>query len=328
MLPALPATGHKLLKMLTKNYGSLRPLPPFFLLLVVFCSPFFSHLATAQAETRVIILGTGTPVPDANRSGPGVAVITNGEAYVFDAGGGMVKKAMQAWSKYDLAELYPQDIKYLFITHLHSDHIQDIAELSGHRWWGRQQRLSVYGPKGLSEYVGHMNDMLTIEADIRAAGTPEQLVTDRHGYLANATEIEDGIVFSNQDITVEAFTVPHGEIRPAFGYRVTTADKTIVISGDTTYSEALAEKARGADILIHEVYSGDQLSRQSEFWQDYHGHSHTSGEQVAAIANIAKPDLVVLYHILFFNASAEDIVGEVKRTYDGDVVMANDLDMF
>ena len=92
MLPALPATGHKLLKMLTKNYGSLRPLPPFFLLLVVFCSPFFSHLATAQAETRVIILGTGTPVPDANRSGPGVAVITNGEAYVFDAGGGMVKK--------------------------------------------------------------------------------------------------------------------------------------------------------------------------------------------------------------------------------------------
>ncbi len=328
MLPALPATGKNYQKMAINISGLLRPLSPVFLLFTLLDCTLFSAQVIAQDQTRVIILGTGTPVPDANRSGPGVAVVTNGEAYVFDAGGGMVKKAMQAWDKYDMPELYPQDIKYLFITHLHSDHIHDIAELSGHRWWGRRQRLSVFGPKGLNDYVGHMNDMLTIEADIRAAGTPEQLVTDRHGYLTSSTEIVDGIVFSNDDITVEAFTVPHGEIKPALGYRVTTADKTIVISGDTTYSETLAEKARGADILIHEVYSGDQLSRQSEFWQDYHGNSHTSGKQVAAVANIAQPDLVVLYHILFFDASPEDIVGEVKRTYDGDVVMANDLDMF
>lgn len=282
----------------------------------------------AQNETRVVILGTGTPVPDANRSGPGVAVITNGEAYVFDAGGGMVKNAVRAWERLGIPELYPQDIRFLFITHLHSDHIHDIAELAGHRWWARPQRLSIFGPKGLADYVGNMHAMLKIEADIRAAGTPEQLVTDRHGYLANATEIEDGIVFSNDDITVEAFTVPHGEIKPAYGYRVTTRDKTIVISGDTTYSELLAEKARGADILIHEVFSGDRLSQQSEFWQQYHGNSHTSATQVAAVANIAKPGLVVLYHILFFNATSEEIVAEVKRSYDGDVVMANDLDVF
>lgn len=300
------------------------PLPLISLLL----SLLFCQATAAQDETRVIILGTGTPVPDADRSGPGVAVITGGEAYVFDAGGGMVKKAMQAWERYDMSELYPQDIKYLFITHLHSDHIHDIAELSGHRWWGRQQRLTVYGPAGLGEFVDNMNAMLKVEADIRAAGTPEELVTDRHGYQARAIEIEDGVVFRNDAITVEAFTVPHGEIKPAYGYRITTADKTIVISGDTTYSEAIAEKARDADLLIHEVYSGDQLSAQSEFWQQYHGQSHTSGAQVAAVANHARPGLVVLTHILFFNASPEDIVGEVKRTYDGDVVMANDLDMF
>ena len=302
----------------------LRLLSGFIVILSVYSSAF----AADNSTTRVVILGTGTPVPMADRTGPGVAVITNGEAYVFDAGGGMVKRATQAWERYDIPELYPQDIKYLFLTHLHSDHIHDVSELATHRWWGREQRLSVYGPKGIADYVKHLTSMAAIEADVRAAGTPEQLVTDRLGYMASATEIEDGIVFSNADITVEAFTVPHGEIKPAFGYKITTRDKTIVISGDTSYSEALAEKAKGADLLIHEVFSGDRLSQQSEFWQQYHGSSHTSATQVAAVANIARPGLVVLTHILFFNATAEEIVAEVKRSYDGDVVVANDLDMF
>jgi len=288
----------------------------------------FSSFAAEQSQTQVVMLGTGTPVPDPNRSGPSVAIITNGEAYVFDAGGGMVNRTVQASQQYNLPELFPQDIKHLFLTHLHSDHIHDVSELAMHRWWGRPQRLSVYGPRGLAEYTQHMASMIEIEADIRAAGTPEQLVMDRHGYLVNATEIEEGIVFSNNDITVEAFTVPHGEIRPAFGYKITTADKTIVISGDTAYSELLAEKAAGVDLLIHEVFSGDRLSEQSEFWQQYHGSSHTSASQIAQIANIARPGLVVLTHILFFSATSDEIVAEVKRSYDGEVVMADDLDMF
>ena len=288
----------------------------------------FSIFAADQSQTQVIMLGTGTPIPDPNRSGPSVAIITNGEAYVFDAGGGMVNRTVQASQQYNMPELFPQDIKHLFLTHLHSDHIHDVSELAMHRWWGRPQRLSVYGPKGLAEYTQHMASMIAIEAGIRAAGTPEQLVADRHGYLVNATEIEEGIVFSNDDITVEAFTVPHGEIRPAFGYKITTADKTIVISGDTAYSELLAEKAAGVDLLIHEVFSGDRLNEQSEFWQQYHGSSHTSASQIAQIANIARPVLVVLTHILFFSATSDEIVAEVKRSYDGEVVMADDLDMF
>src|SRR5690606_28365128 len=150
----------------------------------------------------------------------------------------------------------------------------------------RPQRLSIYGPRGIARYVELINEAAAIEADIRAVGTPEQLVTDRHGYLATATEIEDGLVFENDDIRVEALTVPHGDIRPSFGYRVTTDDRVIVISGDTAYSEALAEFAKGADVLIHEVMSGDGLSSQSEFWQQYHGASHTSATDVARVASI------------------------------------------
>src|SRR5690606_23500691 len=152
--------------------------------------------------------------------------------------------------------------------------------------------------------------------------------TDREGFRAEVHEIEDGLVFEDEAIRVEAFTVPHGDIRPSFGYKVTTADKTIVISGDTTYSEEVARQAAGADILIHEVVSGDRLGTQSEFWQDYHGSSHTTGAQVAEVARAARPGLVVLYHILFLGGTAEEIVADVKRDYDGEVVMANDLDAF
>lgn len=284
--------------------------------------------ACAQAETKVIMLGTGTPTPVADRSGPGVAIIVDGQAYVFDAGGGMVKKAQEANLKLHIAELNPQDIKYLFLTHLHSDHIQDVSELASARWWSRPQRLTIYGPKGIAKYTDLINQAAKIEADLRAAGTPAQLITDREGYLASAIEIEDGLVFQNAAIKVEAFTVSHGDIRPAFGYRISTADKTIVISGDTSYNENLAKMASGADILIHEVMSGDGLATQSEFWQLYHGASHTSATDVGRVANIAKPKLVVLYHILFFSATAEEIVAEVNRTYKGKVVLANDLDVF
>ena len=282
----------------------------------------------SQAQTSVVILGTGTPVPDPERSGPGVAVVTGGQAYVFDAGGGMVHRAVQAAARYGLPSLTPQNIGHLFLTHLHSDHIHDVAELASARWWGRQQRLQIFGPRGLRDYAEHMSAAAAIEADIRAAGTPPELITDREGFRTEVTEIEDGVVFRNEDITVEAFTVPHGDIRPAFGYKVTTADKTIVISGDTAFSESLAEKARGADILIHEVTSGDRLAEQSEFWQDYHGSSHTTATEVAQIATIAQPGLLVLTHILFLGADAEEIVAEVKRSYDGNVVLANDLDLF
>jgi ribonuclease Z len=284
--------------------------------------------APAHAETRVIVLGTGTPVPDANRAGAGVAVVVAGETYLFDAGGGVVHRAAQAAERYDLPALVPQRIAHLFITHLHSDHLHDVSELATARWWSRERRLRVWGPRGLAAYVGHMNAMATVEAGIRVPGTPPELIVDREGYLASATEIEDGIVFRNDDIVVEAFTVDHGDIRPSFGYKVTAADRTIVISGDTAFSETLVEKARGVDLLLHEVISGDRLGELSEFWQHYHGTSHTTTTELARIAALARPRLLVLYHVLFIGATPEEVVAEVTRDYDGEVVLASDLDLF
>jgi ribonuclease Z len=280
------------------------------------------------AETRVVVLGTGTPVPDADRAGAGIAIVVDGEAYLFDAGGGVVHRAAHAAERHDLPALVPQNIAHLFITHLHSDHLHDVSELATARWWARPRRLRIWGPAGMAAYVGHMNAMATVEADVRVPGTPPELITDRHGYLADATEIEEGIVFRDDRITVEAFTVPHGDIRPSFGYKVTTADRSIVISGDTAFSERLVEKARGVDLLLHEVISGDRLGELSEFWQHYHGTSHTTTGELATIASDARPRLLVLYHVLFIGATAAEVVAEVKRGYDGEVVLANDLDIY
>ena len=280
------------------------------------------------AETRVIILGTGTPVPDAQRAGAGVAIVVDGTAYVFDAGSGIQHRAVEAAQTLDVPGLDPQNINYLFITHLHSDHIHDVDNFAMSRWWARQQRLQIYAPAGINDYVRNMTAMAKIEADLRTAGTPAQLITDPQGYAAVAHEIAAGYVFSNDQIKVEAFDVPHGDIKPALGYRITTADKTIVISGDTSYSEEIARQAAGVDLLIHEVMSGDNLDTQSEFWQLYHGHSHTRARDVAKVANQARPGKVVLTHILFFGASPEQIVSEVTRDYDGPVTMAKDLDEF
>lgn len=296
-----------------------------FLLLTLVLLPY---TLSAETGTRVIMLGTGTPVPDPERSGPGVAVVTGGKAYVFDAGGGMVKQTIKAAEHHGLDALIPQRIEHLFITHMHSDHIHDINELASARWWARPARLRIHGPAGILEYVEHMHSMAGIEADLRRPGTPPELITDREGYRAIAHEISAGTVFENDDIRVEAFLVDHGDIEPAYGYRVETPDRTIVISGDTAYSEAVLEQARDADILIHEVISGERLATMNEFWQDYHGSSHTTTDELARLASEAEPGLLVLYHILFQGATRAELIDEVQQLYDGQVILAEDLDIF
>jgi ribonuclease BN (tRNA processing enzyme) len=288
---------------------------------------FFANSSGAVlAETRVVILGTGTPVPDAARSGPGVAVIYNGKAYVFDAGGGMVQRAIEASERLGIAELYPTRIEHLFITHLHSDHTLDYAELAATLWWRRENQLKAWGPEGLAAMSEAMYRMMARDIALRTSGN--QPVVNPEYYRVQVTEIDEGVVFEDGDLVIEAFKVPHGDIKPAFGYRVRTPDKTVVISGDTAYSEKLLEMAMGADVLVHEVISAEGVATLPEFWQQYHAGAHTSTTKLAGLARQARPGLLVLYHILFYGATEESVIAEIRAGYDGEFVLANDLDVF
>ncbi len=281
----------------------------------------------ANAETRVIMLGTGTPVPSAERAGSGVAIIYNNEAYLFDMGHGTVQRSIQAWKKMDAPELNPTKIKNVFLTHLHSDHTLDYPELAATYWWRRDQQLHAYGPTGLQDMTNGYYDMQKMDISLRLNGnTP---VRDTNMYKVAITEIsKDGIIFDKNDVTVEAFTVSHGDIEPAYGYKVTTPDKTIVISGDTTYNENLVKKAENVDILIHEVISHEGWSALDKNWQNYHQLSHTLTTDLAKVANKTKPGLLVLTHVLHYGAPIETAYTEISALYDGKVSLANDLDEY
>lgn len=283
--------------------------------------------AAASAETRVIVLGTGTPVPNAARSGPGLAVVYDGRAYLFDAGGGMVQRMIEAWEELDAEALYPTNVEHLFISHLHSDHTLDYPELAATYWWRRTEKLNAYGPVGLRAMTDGYYAMQASDIALRTSGN--QPMRDPSLYQVNVTEIgEDGVILEDGEVTVEAFTVPHGDIEPAYGYKITTPDKTIVYSGDTAFSETLTEKARGADVLVHEVISEEGWSALEPDWQAYHRSAHTLTSELARIANEARPGVLVLTHILHYGAPIETARTEIEALYDGEVVLANDLDEF
>ena len=142
--------------------------------------------------------------------------------------------------------------------------------------------------------AGGINQMMVPDLAIRLSGN--QPVQHPEGYRIEPTEIEPGIVFLKDDLTIEAFHVSHGAVVPAFGFRIVTDDKTVVVSGDTDYSETLLEKARGVEVLIHEVISDSGLLRCSESFQSYYHRSHTLASELARLATAARPDVLVLYH--------------------------------
>ena len=303
-----------------------------FIQILAFISLTISSLfVCAENDTRVLMLGTGTPVPDSKRAGASVAVISQGRVFAFDAGAGMVQNAITARENLGITELGekpldPIGICCLFFTHLHSDHTLDYVELTNTLWWRRDAKLRAFGPRGLQSMTDGMYLLMTPDIKIRTSGL--QPVKHPDYYQVDVTEIDEGIVYEEDGVRIEAFSVPHGDIKPAFGYKITTPDKSIVISGDTSYSEKLLEMSKGVDLLIHEVISDKGLSTRSEFWQKYHKAAHTPTTLLAKLASKALPKKLVIYHALFYGTSEQELLEEIRSHYDGEVVLANDLDIF
>ena len=154
------------------------------------------------------------------------------------------------------------------------------------------------------------------------------------GYKVHAHEIAPGIIYQDRNVTVTAFSAHHEEMVDSFGYRFDTPDRVVVISGDTTPTQALLDHSRGCDVLIHEAYSMDTYHRVSLDAQDYRRRHHTSSVELAKIANEVKPGLLVIYHRSNMGATpgsidSEDVLlNEVGARYKGRVVAGHDLDVF
>ena len=292
-----------------------------------------SLLAAQPTRTQIVILGTGTPIPDPDRTGPGVAIVVDSVAYLFDAGVGVVRRAAAA-GRNGVKPFAPRGattqpsprFDRLFLTHLHSDHTLGVADVIFTPWiQGRIAPLDIYGPPGTSRLV---NGILDGNAEDIAERLAASAGPPANGWRVVVHEIVEGVVFQDSRIAVRAFAVPHGGWRYSFGYRIQTPDRLIVISGDTRPNPDIAEQCHGCDVLIHEVYSDAGFATIPSGRQAYHSQAHTSATRLGEIATQAKPALLVLYHQLFFGASEETLLAEVRSRFAGRVVSAHDLDIY
>ena len=277
------------------------------------------------ASTQLVILGSGTPNPNPERGGSAYAVIVDNTPYLVDFGPGAIRSfaaLMPAWGG-GMKEMDVTKIEHAFLTHIHSDHTTGLSDLLLTPWiMGRENKLNLYGPKGLEKMAGSLLDAYADDIDYRVNGTQPSNGT---GYQFNFTELADGVVFQDINLKVEAFKVNHGDFEDAYGFRFTSKDKVIVFSGDTGPSKSLERYAKDADILVHEVYSNAGFLKKTKDWQIYHRGHHTSTYEVGEIASRAKPKLLVLSHILFWGAHERDILEETRTTFSGNIKIAEDL---
>jgi len=268
---------------------------------------------------KVTLLGTGCPTPVIERFGPSILVEAAGQTLLFDAGRGAIQRLRQVNVRW-------QDVDAIFLTHLHSDHIVGLPDLWLTGWLvsaGRDRPVRVWGPAGTRDMISHLQQAFKFDTDIRI--THGQAKPD--GAKLVATEIEEGIVYEKNGVKVTAFEVDHPPVKPAFGYRIDSDGRCVVLSGDTSPSENLIRHAQGADLLVHEVAAPESFRRggfSPERIASFIGH-HTTPEQAGEVFSRVKPRLAVYSHIVHPDAKADELVPPTRKTYLGSLEIGEDL---
>jgi ribonuclease Z len=292
----------------------------------------------AEDGLYVITTGTGAPMPDPGRAGPQTVVVAGGRILVFDTGPGSTHKM----------EIIPLDlgsIDALFMTHYHSDHIGDLGELMLKRWGsnGNTEPLPIYGPPGVEAVVEGFMSAYRLDETYRVAhhGTdvmpPAGFGGEAHLFDLGTDLMASEVVYQSGDVEVIAFNVDHTPIFPAVGYRVNYKDRSVVISGDTVYTESLTYHTMGADVFISEALNHEfsqmlavssedfdnNTSAVAEDIQDY----HITPGQAGMVARDAGVSHLVITHVLPPVPSAilvRPFLRETRVNFDGAITMAND----
>ena len=296
------------------------------LTLIVAASPPLA--ADADSGTRLILLGTaGGPAVKKTRAQPANAVVVGGDIYVVDAGDGVSRQLA-------LAGLSVRDLRAIFITHNHSDHVADYGTLLLRAMAsGLRTPVDSFGPPPLEAMTVAYLDYMRWDVELRVKDENRPPL----GSLVRTHDIAGaGIVFEDDNVRVTAVEVPHGAAEPAYAYRFDTPDRSIVFSGDTSRSEALIELARGADILVHEILNMDAIDATvnrtdpgNEALKRHIIEAHTPMREVGEVATEAGVGKLVLSHFVPADIPAWDRPelwrAGVRETWDGELVVGEDL---
>ncbi|MGD0392593.1 MAG: MBL fold metallo-hydrolase [Acidimicrobiales bacterium] len=267
---------------------------------------------------QLLILGSGSPLPDPDRAGPSTLIRTSVGDLLFDCGRGVLMRAAAVGSGAGA-------IRALFLTHLHSDHITDLNDVFTMRWVMSLQPnpLSVFGPGGTSRLLQVTEEML--EPDIGYRMAHHQDLTWRPS--STVTEVERGVVFSEGPVRVTAAPTEHAPVRPTVGFRIQDGDRSVVIAGDTVPCAALDELCDGADVLVHTVVRRDLieqfgLPRLTDVL-DY----HSSVPEAAQTAERGMVGTLVLTHLVPAPApgTEQEWIDQARPEFGGVVVVAGDL---
>ena len=300
---------------------------------------------TSPPRTNVVLLGTGTPIPDPDRSGPATAIVVGDSTYLVDFGPGVIRRAQAAVLVRGVTQLEPGNLRVAFVTHLHSDHTAGYSDLIFTGWTsGRSTPLEVYGPTGLNSMTDHILKAYQIDIETRTNPEGNQRAI-ANGWKVNAHEIKPGVIYKDTNVTVTAFATKHA--MESYGYRFDTPDRRIVISGDTSPTEETIKACSGCDILIHEAQTLDLYEKMPERLHSFVTKYHTTTAQLATLAVKARPKLLVVYHTLAFrpgiappkflssitasgkSRTTEEILqDEISSRYSGQFVIGHDLDVY
>ena len=278
--------------------------------------------AAPAGRNRVVLLGTkGGPTPNAFRSEPATLIELDGRAWVVDCGNGVASQLVKAGVRLDRLER-------IFVTHNHSDHIADVGNLIEISWSsGLKTPVTVHGPPPIRQIVRDQLAALSYDVAVRIREDGRSLLDP---FVSVNERAAPGLVVRDRGTTVTSALVDHETVAPAFAYRFDAPGRSIVISGDTRYSDALVALAKGADVLIHEAIYGPMIERMAgenaPALADHLRRSHTLAEQAGLVAARAGVKKLVLSHLVPGEGVSDAMwMAAVRRNFAGPVVVGRDL---
>jgi ribonuclease Z len=281
-----------------------------------------------SSDFRVTLLGTGVPIPSPERFGPSTLVEAGDQKFLIDAGRGATIRLYQL--KVPIGRI---DVQLL--THYHSDHVSCLPDVWLTGWleshFGtRKTPYKVIGPTGAKRLMENLERAYADDIKIRVADEKLPL----SGIATDVTEFDrDGTVYEKSGVKVIAFEVDHGDvIKPCYGYRIEYGGRVAVFSSDTRYNQNVIKHGKGADLLVHEVAMARPELMKEAYIQRIIGH-HTTPYDCGRVFAQTRPKLAAFTHVVQLASIAvpltlDELVAEVRQTYDGPLEVGEDLMSF